>query len=79
MEILGLVWFVSWIATIIVASQRGGFNQGCLGFFTGFLFGPLALIIALTYKPYKCDYCKESVDKRAIVCPHCQKNIVPKG
>lgn len=75
MELLALIWFVSWIATIIIAALRGGFNQGCLAIFTGALFGPIALIVALSYKANICPYCKERIQKDAIVCPHCRKEL----
>lgn len=77
MELIGLIWIISWIATIFIASSKGGFSQGCLAIFTGAIFGPIALIIALTYKPHKCPFCQEAVNKKAVVCPHCQKNITP--
>lgn len=75
MEFLALIWLVSWIATIIIAAQRGGFNQGCLAIITGALFGPIALLVALSYKAHTCPYCKERIQKEAIVCPHCQREI----
>lgn len=72
MEILSIIWVVCWIATIIVAGQRGGFNQGCLAVLTGFLFGPIALIVALRYGA-QCPFCKNYINKGATVCPKCQK------
>jgi hypothetical protein len=75
MELLGLIWIVSWIATIIISSKKG---EGCIAVLSGFLFGPIALIIAIVGKgnKNKCPYCQELVDKKALICPHCRSDLI---
>lgn len=74
METLGIIWLISWVLTIIVASKKG---EGGVAVISGLLFGPIALIVALVGKGSRkeCPYCKELIHKKAIVCPHCQKEI----
>ena len=74
MSFLMLIWLVSWIATIVVSSKKG---EGGIAVITGFLFGPLALIVALAGKgnKVKCPKCQELIDKKAIICPHCRSDL----
>jgi len=74
MEMVALLWIICWIATIVVSSKKG---EGGTAVITGFLFGPLALIVALAGKGNRmeCPKCKELVNKKANVCPHCRSNI----
>lgn len=74
MEFLGLIWIVSWIATIIISSKKG---EGCLAVITGFFFGPLALIFAIfgTGNKIKCPFCQELIEKKALICPHCRSDL----
>ena len=69
-----IVWIVCWIATIVVASKKG---EGGLAVITGLLFGPIALIFALagSGNKAKCPMCKELINKKAIICPHCRTEI----
>lgn len=74
MEMLGIIWIACWIATIIVSSKKG---EGGIAIITGFFFGPLALIFALAGKGKKeyCPKCRELIDKKAVICPHCRSEI----
>ena len=75
--ILLFIWLPSWIATIIISSKKG---EGCVSVFSGLLFGPIALIVAIVSKGNKdnCQYCRELINRKAIVCPFCQKeNPIP--
>lgn len=74
LSLIGIFWVICWIATVIISSKKG---EGCISVFTGFLFGPIALIFAIvgTGNKVKCPYCKELIDKKAIKCPHCQTEI----
>lgn len=77
MEFFVLIWFVSWIATIIVGSKKG---EGCISVITGFFFGPVALIFAVASSgnKIKCSYCKELIEKDAVICPHCRSELINK-
>lgn len=51
------------------------------GFCLGLVLGPIGLIIAFllkdnTRKP--CPYCKESIKKTAVLCPHCHQELIAK-
>lgn len=79
-ELFGLFWIACWIGTIVISSKKG---EGCLAVFTGFIFGPVALIFAIigTGNKIKCPFCQELIDKKALICPHCRselnKNRIP--
>lgn len=52
------------------------------GFCLGLVLGPLGVIIALllkdnTRKP--CPFCKESIKKTAVLCPHCHQELITKS
>jgi uncharacterized Zn-finger protein len=48
-----------------------------LGFILGGILGPIGWIIIAVAKSNrkKCPYCKESVHRDAVVCPHCQRDF----
>ncbi len=73
MEFL-LVWLLFAIATAAVGGRT---NRAGTGFLLGLLLGPFGLIIMLVSKgPRKeCPFCREWVHPKAIVCPHCQRDL----
>ncbi|MCL4715458.1 MAG: hypothetical protein KJZ75_11155 [Hyphomonadaceae bacterium] len=85
MELIVLiVWVVSFVATIIIATEKGG--GGCLWAFLGFLLGPLALIIVAAMpsqqKPRadelrKCPECAEMIRREARKCRFCGSEVTP--
>lgn len=84
-----IVWIGLAIATSVSASNKG--RSGLGWFIIGFITGPIGLIISLvlskdekaieldslykgTHK--KCPYCAEMVKKEAVVCKHCNREII---
>ena len=75
MEIfLFLIWLVSIVIGVSVGSKKG---EGCLSLIMCFLLGPLWLPIVFlsngNRKP--CPFCKELINKDAIICPHCRNEL----
>ena len=60
------------VACVIVAERRGG--QPIIWFFLGLIFGPLALIVALTGGK-KCPHCQTWIPKEATVCRECKREV----
>jgi hypothetical protein len=74
MEIMAL-WVLCGLIACAIGSRKG---EGCLAFFVGMLFGPFGIIFAIISSGNRiiCPYCKELVNKLAVVCCHCNKDIV---
>lgn len=60
----------------IKAANVRGFSS-LAGAIVGALLGPLALLLFLCGKGtrHRCPYCAEWIQKRAHVCPHCQRDL----
>ena len=73
MEIVG-IWLLCAVLSGFIGSQKG---EGCGAFFVGVLLGPFGIPIALvsTGNKRECPFCKERVHPKAVVCPHCQREI----
>lgn len=69
------LWFICWMLSIDIGLRK---NETVKSFFLGLFFGPLGLIFVLLIKRNKkqCLYCREWIDKNAVICPHCRKDIV---
>ncbi len=69
-----LIWILFGIVAGMVGAKKG---EGCLMFALGFLLGPFGLLIALFSKGNRktCPHCRELVDKEAIVCSHCHREL----
>lgn len=65
-----IIWCSFGIGGAIVASNRGG--NGFVYFILGFIFGPIGFLLAFT-EGVKCPYCQSKINKKALVCPRCQK------
>lgn len=72
--ILGLIWLVSIIIGVSVGSSKG---EGCISLMMTILLGPFWLPIIFISKGNRkqCPYCREYIDKKAIVCSHCQRDL----
>lgn len=68
------VLFVCGIIAALIGSKKG---EGALGFFVGFIFGPIGILITILSRGNRqqCKNCKEIIHKKAIVCRHCQSKI----
>jgi len=69
---IALLWIGSIIAGVIIGSKK---NEGCLSFIGCFFLGPIWLIVVILSKGnrVKCIWCQEYVDKKALFCPHCNR------
>jgi hypothetical protein len=73
---IGLIW----IACGIIGAMIGaGKSQGCTGFLSGIVLGPIGIALMLVTKGnrVKCPFCCELIDKMAIVCPRCHRDQPP--
>jgi hypothetical protein len=73
-----MAYFIFWILCGIIGGMIGANKgAGCTGAILGLLFGPLGIIIVIIMKGnrVKCRYCQSYIDPKAIVCPHCQKEL----
>ena len=69
---------IFWILCGLIAGMIGSSKGAALSsFFLGILLGPIGVIIALVSNGDRrpCPYCKELVREKAVVCPHCQRDI----
>jgi len=82
------VWGLSiWVGDMI-AKDRGRHTTGFV--VASFFFGPMAVLVMLAFQPDRdvleekkvkaglkkwCVYCGESVQVRAVKCPHCGSTI----
>jgi hypothetical protein len=73
---LVLIWFASIVIGISVGSKKG---EGCISFAMCFLLGPIWLPVVLLSRGnrYACPFCKEMINKQAIICPHCKQSLIP--
>lgn len=73
-----LTAFICGILSAWIASTKH--RSGCAWFLVGLFLGPLGIIIAAVMgRPHTgwiCPYCKEEVQKDALVCPHCQRDLI---
>ncbi|MBS4034352.1 MAG: zinc ribbon domain-containing protein [Ignavibacterium sp.] len=76
MELL-IIWAVFGFVGMMIGNNKGAGGMGCI---LGLLLGPIGWIITAVSKGDKvqCPYCKEFINKAAVVCPHCHKDISEK-
>lgn len=75
MEIAVLIWIACGVVAAIIGSRKG---EGCAAFFIGIILGPIGILLALGSSGNRrpCPFCKEMIHKEAVVCPHCQRDLV---
>jgi hypothetical protein len=66
-------WLVCGIIAAMIGSKKG---ESCLGFIIGALLGPIGILLAILSRGNRkaCPSCKEMINKKAKVCPHCQRD-----
>lgn len=81
MTLIAVIWLGLAIATGAAARSRG--RSGIGWFLLAMIFSPLiALILLMAFRPRhvgpskKCRFCRSEVDRLAMVCPHCQREIL---
>jgi hypothetical protein len=67
-----VIWFVSIVIGVSAGSKKG---EGCVSFIGLLIFGPLWLPVVFISKGNRreCPSCMEMINKKASVCPHCQR------
>lgn len=72
-----IIWIVCGILGAVIGSNKG---VGCLGAILGFVLGPLGLLIVVVTPDetrVECPFCREKINKAAVVCPHCRNPQQP--
>lgn len=77
MEILFLIWFISVIIGVYIGVKKG---EGCISLIMTFILGPIWLPIVLLSRGNRraCPFCKEQINKKAIICPYCRMEVMKK-
>lgn len=71
MVFLVILWLGCAVFGALMGQAKG---RAAGGFALGLFLGPLGLVGLALLGPVKaqCPYCRELVDGRAVVCPHCR-------
>ena len=74
MGITALVWIASALIAAAIGSKKG---ETGTAFIVGLIFGPFGVLFALvsTGNRIPCPYCKERINKKAEICPHCRSSL----
>lgn len=74
MDTIILIWLVCAVLGAVIGSSKG---EAGSGFVAGLIFGPLGLLFALASSGNRmpCPACKESINKKATICPHCKTPV----
>lgn len=73
-----ILWLLCGVIAAAIGARKG---EGCGAFLVGCLLGPFGILFAIMSSGNRiaCPFCKEMMNKRALVCPHCQRDIPEKG
>jgi hypothetical protein len=68
------LWILCGLIGAAVGSSK---NLGPPGFVLGFLLGPIGIMIVVMMSGNRipCPFCREKMNRRATVCPHCQRDV----
>ena len=72
--IFAILWLLCGFIGMMIGSKKG---EGCGGFMLGVLLGPIGVIIIMLVRGQRkpCLACKELINKKATVCPHCRTAV----
>jgi hypothetical protein len=72
-----IFWGFIWGMIGMAIGQKKGIPG--IGFFIGFLLGPIGVLLTLASKGnrIKCPFCKQMIDPKALICPHCRSEVSP--
>ena len=75
-----VVWlFIIWLICVAISAVVGAKRANPLGeIFLGVILGPLGLLIVLMSEDKNrvpCQFCAEKIQKKAKICPFCQKEL----
>lgn len=67
--VLSLLGFVGYL----IGKGKG---MGGVGFFLGFILGPIGwfIVMATSGNKKQCNYCKQQIHFQASICPYCKKD-----
>ena len=71
-----------WLFFGAIAGAIGHYKgEGGRAFAAGFVMGPFGVLAALLSSGNRreCPACRERMDRRASVCPHCRSGVVPEA
>lgn len=73
------LWIIVWLLCIVTCALIGAKKGNPIsGTFLGLALGPVGVLVCLLsgYANRRaCPYCAEMIMKKAIVCPHCQRDV----
>lgn len=74
MEILILSCFASAAIGALIGQSRGHPIAGAVA---SFFLGPIGwLLTAITDSRCHCPFCRGTIDRKAIICPHCRSSLM---
>ena len=76
LELAKIIWVVSFLISVVIGTRKGNPIGGAS---LGYLLGPLGAIIVLlsgNKNRKACPYCADKKQKKAILCPHYNKDVV---
>lgn len=68
-----ILWLLCGFIAMAIGSGKG---EGCGAFILGCLFGPFGILFAILSSGNRrpCPFCKEMINRKATVCPRCQRD-----
>jgi hypothetical protein len=75
--VLLVLWVLCGVAAAAIGQTKG---EGCLAFVVGVVLGPFGILFAVLSRGNRkrCPFCQELIHESASVCPHCQREWLPR-